>query len=63
MPRRSRYVGMLDSDDEDASGQSQEHEDYITTQDAIKVVRDPSVDTRAPQLVEDAVVAKIRGLV
>lgn len=54
---------MLDSDDEDASGQSQEHEDYITTQDAIKVVRDPSVDTRAPQLVEDAVVAKIRGLV
>ncbi|PCH33386.1 SGT1-domain-containing protein [Wolfiporia cocos MD-104 SS10] len=58
-PRRRRYPGARESDDEgDIAGDVQD-EDYISVQDALRIVRDPLVDTLAPSQVEETVWQRI----
>ncbi|CAL1696402.1 unnamed protein product [Somion occarium] len=59
-PRRRKYAGAKDSEGKDDLAEL-DNEDYINVQDAPKVVRDISVETRAPQAVEDAVWKRIHG--
>ncbi|KZT06347.1 uncharacterized protein LAESUDRAFT_679939 [Laetiporus sulphureus 93-53] len=60
-PRRRRYPGAKDSDEEGDMTQIDDDEDYITVQDAIKLVRDPLVDTFAPAEVEQTVWTRLSG--
>lgn len=55
--RRRRLPGAPDSDDD----VDIHHEDFISVQDAIKLVRDPSVETLAPAEVENLVWHRISG--
>ena len=43
--------------------ESEENDDFITAVDAVKLVRDPLVDTLAPQNVQDIVWKRISGYV
>ena len=43
--------------------ESDENDDFITAADAVKLVRDPLVDTLAPQKVQDIVWKRISGYV
>ena len=53
--RNSAYQG------EGEDGPSDDLEDFISTQDAIKLLRDPSVDTRVSKPIENAVLERISG--
>ncbi|KAH8100452.1 SGT1 protein-domain-containing protein [Cristinia sonorae] len=57
-PRRRQFKG--DSDDEDGLDYS-DNEDYLSVEDAIKLVRNPNVNTQASREVETAVEKKIYG--
>ncbi|KAG1757291.1 SGT1 protein-domain-containing protein [Suillus lakei] len=58
--RRRRFPGSKDSDDEgDIVGD--DLEEYLAIDDALKLVRDATVDTRAPRTVENTVWQRISG--
>ena len=58
-PRRRKYGGPKDSDDEgDELGQP-EDEDFLNAADGVRLVRDPLTDTLAPPSVENAVWQRI----
>lgn len=58
--RRRRFPGSKDSDDEgDIVGD--DLEEYLAIDDAIKLVRDATVETRAPRTVENTVWQRISG--
>lgn len=58
--RRRRFPGSKESDDEgDIVGD--DLEEYLATDDAIKLVRDATVETRAPRTVENTVWQRISG--
>ncbi|OBZ79729.1 Protein SGT1 [Grifola frondosa] len=58
-PRRRRHPGAKDSDDEGDIAEDNDGEDFISIPDALKVVRDPLVNTRAPTNVEQTVWQRI----
>ena len=60
--RRRKYINVRDSDDEENDG-AEEQSQFIAATDAIKLVRDPLVDTAAPRNVEDVVWGRISGCV
>ncbi|KAL4243144.1 Ecd family protein [Abortiporus biennis] len=60
-PTRRQYSQTLDSDDEGLSEPDEENEAFLSIQDAIRIVRDPTIDTLAPPEVEHAVNQRIRG--
>ncbi|KAH7927363.1 SGT1-domain-containing protein [Leucogyrophana mollusca] len=57
--RRRRLPGSKDSDDEGDIGD--DADEYLASEDALSLVRDATVDTRAPQAVEDIVWQRISG--
>ncbi|KAH9947701.1 SGT1-domain-containing protein [Amylocystis lapponica] len=57
-PRRHKYYNAQESDDE---GDVADDEDFLTAEDSLKLVRDPSVDTTAPPDVEKLVWQRISG--
>ncbi|EMD41652.1 hypothetical protein CERSUDRAFT_90221 [Gelatoporia subvermispora B] len=58
---KKRYPGAKDSDNEGDITNVIEDDDFITVEDAVKLVRDPLVDTLAPPDVEKAVLNRISG--
>ncbi|KAI0067764.1 hypothetical protein BV25DRAFT_1794079 [Artomyces pyxidatus] len=56
--RRRRLPGAHESDDEDADG---DDHDFINITDALKLVRDPAIDTVSPVGVERIVWQRIKG--
>ncbi|TBU34976.1 SGT1 protein-domain-containing protein [Dichomitus squalens] len=58
---RRKYVPYGDDDNENQIDESEENHDFITAADAVKLVRDPLVDTLAPQNVQDVVWKRISG--
>ncbi|EJF66458.1 hypothetical protein DICSQDRAFT_176292 [Dichomitus squalens LYAD-421 SS1] len=58
---RRKYVPYGDDDTENQMDESEENHDFITAADAVKLVRDPLVDTLAPQNVQDVVWKRISG--
>ncbi|OCH96667.1 SGT1-domain-containing protein [Obba rivulosa] len=60
-PHRKKYPGAKDSDDEGGIDNANDEEDYITAQDAVKLVRDPLINTLAPPEVQEAVWKRICG--
>ncbi|KAI0724281.1 SGT1 protein-domain-containing protein [Cerioporus squamosus] len=59
-PRRRKYIPHRESDDEDKL-ENEEEGDFITATDAVRLVRDPLMDTAAPQNVQDVVWKRISG--
>ncbi|TFK41316.1 SGT1 protein-domain-containing protein [Crucibulum laeve] len=57
--QRRKLPGVTESDDEGTGGD--DDDDWITPEDAIRLVRDPSVNTFAPSSVEKLVWARISG--
>ena len=60
--RRRKYINARDSDDEE-NDEAEEESQFIAATDAIKLVRDPLVDTAAPRNVEGIVWSRISGCV
>ena len=58
--RRRKYAPHPDDDGND---DLEDNEDFITAVDAVKLVRDPHVDTTAPRSVDEAVWQRIDGYV
>ncbi|RPD81718.1 SGT1-domain-containing protein [Lentinus tigrinus ALCF2SS1-7] len=58
--RRRKYITRGDSDDED-NLENEEDAEFITATDAVRLVRDPMIDTAAPQNVQDVVWKRISG--
>ena len=56
---RRRIPGATDSDDE-ALGGGDNAEDYLDIADALKLVRDPNIDTTAPSEVQVLVWEKVQ---
>ncbi|KAJ3822271.1 SGT1 protein-domain-containing protein [Lentinula raphanica] len=59
-PRRSENFSR-GSDDEDDGSFHEESEDYLAVEDALKLIRDPSVDTIADPAIEQVVWNRISG--
>jgi hypothetical protein len=58
---RRRFPNSKDTEDKDDNIGQLEDEDWITAQDALTLVRDPTVDTQAPSEVEQLVWQRISG--
>ncbi|TFK89759.1 SGT1-domain-containing protein [Polyporus arcularius HHB13444] len=58
--RRRKYIPRGESDEED-NMENDEDSDFITAADAVRLVRDPLVDTAAPNNVQDVVWKRISG--
>ncbi|PFH49193.1 hypothetical protein AMATHDRAFT_81409 [Amanita thiersii Skay4041] len=58
--RRRKLLGLAESDDDDDDNQDEGNE-WIATDDAVKLVRDPKHDTLAPEAVEKTVWQRISG--
>jgi len=57
-PAKKQRPGRSQSDDE-GSDLAEDGDNYISIEDALRLVRDDSVPTRAPSKVEDAVWGRI----
>ncbi|KZT74872.1 hypothetical protein DAEQUDRAFT_659111 [Daedalea quercina L-15889] len=60
-PHRSRHPRSKDSDDEGDIAQGDDDDGFITVADALKLVRDPLIDTLAPPTAEQLVWKRISG--
>ncbi|KAI0935983.1 hypothetical protein AcV5_004245 [Taiwanofungus camphoratus] len=60
-PRRHKYPGAKENDDEGDIADRNDDEDFITVQDALKLVRDPLLDTQASEEVERTTWRRISG--
>ncbi|KAI0359104.1 SGT1-domain-containing protein [Trametes cingulata] len=59
--RRRRYLPHQSAEDEEELNENEDEEDFITATDAVKLVRDPLVQTTAPEKVEEVVWMRISG--
>ncbi|KAI0768553.1 SGT1-domain-containing protein [Trametes elegans] len=59
--RRRRYLPHQGDDEEAGLNDAEDEEDFITATDAVKLVRDPLIQTTAPEKVEQTVWQRISG--
>ncbi|KAI0374444.1 SGT1-domain-containing protein [Pilatotrama ljubarskyi] len=59
--RRRKYLPHQSAGDEEELNENEDEQDFITATDAVKLVRDPLVETTAPEKVEQVVWRRISG--